>query len=110
MITKKQIIADLGMTCRTCLNRKYHLRLETKDCMYMRYLHLCPMCGEVKHIVQDISRTAGLKLLSGRAPGKSEKKSGGGVNLFPSRSTSLNEWLHPQRKIAGTPVRKGVAA
>ncbi len=88
MITKKQIVADLGMTCRTCLNRKYHLRLETKDCVYKRYLYPCSMCGEIKHIVLDISWIAGLKLLSGYIPGK-EEKSGGQPLSHPSVCRSV---------------------
>lgn len=78
MVRKKQLKNDFGKMCRACLNNKYHLHLEPRDCLYTRYSYPCPVCGEVKRTVRDISRIAGLKLLFGQVPGKREKKSGGG--------------------------------
>lgn len=45
---------DLGNICRECLNKKYNIRLQPKDCDYEEYPHMCHKCGEVKIIVCEI--------------------------------------------------------
>ncbi|MDY5577525.1 MAG: hypothetical protein SPF70_08705 [Lachnospiraceae bacterium] len=57
---------NLGNYCRSCLNKMYHLNLETKDCVYMEYKYECRKCKTVQNIVLDIKKMSRYKLLFGR--------------------------------------------
>lgn len=52
--------------CRGCINNRFHLRLERKDCFYYRYPGECEACHQVKHIVVGVVWKSRLKLLRGR--------------------------------------------
>ena len=54
MMKYRYIKRDLGSICRACLNKKYGIRLKTKDCIYEDYPRVCHECGEVKNIVCGI--------------------------------------------------------
>lgn len=41
----------LGHTCRRCINEKYHLKLERKNCMYARRPGMCTRCRQARNIV-----------------------------------------------------------
>jgi len=54
MLRYHKIKGELSCSCRSCLNRKYGLKLQPKDCIYEHYPYVCPKCGEVKNIVKNI--------------------------------------------------------
>ena len=67
MITERYLREeDFGKLCRNCINKKYHINLERKDCIYEIYSHACGDCGEMKHIVKGITFSARRKLLCGK--------------------------------------------
>lgn len=45
---------DLGTLCRSCLNKKYNVKLTPKNCEYDDYPRLCYRCEEIKNIVCGI--------------------------------------------------------
>lgn len=51
----RRIKKDLGGICRECLNKKYDLSLERKDCNYAHFPYVCDNCRNVKNIVCDIN-------------------------------------------------------
>ena len=44
-----------GRICRHCINSRYGLKLERKDCRYMKHSDICPACGERRHIVKRLT-------------------------------------------------------
>ena len=47
--------------CRDCMNRRYHLNLDRKECYYLDSPAQCKICGQVRKIVVDIKVTAKIK-------------------------------------------------
>ena len=43
-----------GGMCLRCLNRTLHIRRRRQDCVYHPYEQLCPVCGDMRHIVMDV--------------------------------------------------------
>lgn len=43
-----------GRICRYCINSRYGMKLERKDCRYEKYSDICPSCGEWRHIVKRL--------------------------------------------------------
>lgn len=67
MITMACLRAEaFGTLCRRCINEKYQIQLERKDCIYMHYSYQCMSCKEVSHIVTGITLSARWKLLAGK--------------------------------------------
>lgn len=54
---------SIGNSCRSCINKKYHVKLERKDCIYEYYPRMCPECNKVKNIVKDINFWSKIKLM-----------------------------------------------
>lgn len=52
---KDQLNVGAERCCRECLNKKYHVRLSRQNCKYWRYPAPCSDCGEVRHIVTNLS-------------------------------------------------------
>ncbi len=44
-----------GRICRYCINSRYGMKLERKDCRYEKYSDICPACKERKHIVKRLT-------------------------------------------------------
>ncbi len=60
----KTIIEEMGgSVCRRCINARYHVSLEPKDCSYALYKGICKTCGEMHHIVNSFSFFGKLKML-----------------------------------------------
>ena len=48
--------------CRRCINKRYHVKLETADCSY-GYMYKCPSCKQNRHIVVGLNASGHLKTL-----------------------------------------------
>ncbi len=48
--------------CRHCINEKYGLNLQPRDCRYWHYLSECSHCKEVHNIVTDLTLSGIFKL------------------------------------------------
>jgi len=51
-----------GSICRRCINRAYHVNLQPSECRYS-YPQRCPVCGQERNLVLDVSHTGRWKLL-----------------------------------------------
>lgn len=64
MLTMNKIRTKYGGNlCRRCVNEAYHVQLRSHDCWYEYYPHVCPRCGEIHNIVNDLKLSAKLRLL-----------------------------------------------
>lgn len=64
MLTMNRIRTKYGGNlCRRCINEAYQVQLQTNDCWYEYYPHVCPRCGEIHNIVNDLKLSAKLRLL-----------------------------------------------
>lgn len=50
-----------GRICRYCINSLYGMKLERKNCRYVKYSDICPACKERKHIVKRLTPVGYLK-------------------------------------------------
>jgi len=48
--------------CRRCLNEKYNVNLESRDCKY-GYYAVCPVCHQERHIVAALNTSGKMKML-----------------------------------------------
>ena len=48
--------------CRRCINKKYHVQLEPKDCVY-GYLYKCRCCGQERNIVVGFTPSGHARML-----------------------------------------------
>lgn len=55
-------------TCRSCINKKYHVKLKRPNCIYYPYQSKCPSCGKMRNIVSDLRFSGKLKMLFGKRP------------------------------------------
>ena len=44
----------LGRTCRRCINQKYRLNLDRRDCVYVKRPGICKNCRHSSHIVKGV--------------------------------------------------------
>lgn len=64
MANMKKINEKLGSNvCRRCINKKFNVSLEPKDCSYWMYPNQCSVCGEVHNIVTGLSSSGKMKML-----------------------------------------------
>ncbi len=60
----RKIISELGPTpCRRCINTRFKVHLEPKDCVYGYYMGCCSSCKRMHHIVLDLRLSGKLKTL-----------------------------------------------
>ena len=48
--------------CRRCLNRRYNVNLQPKDCREF-YSGICPRCKEYHRLIVSLTATGKLKML-----------------------------------------------
>ena len=58
----KTLNISTAHSCRECLNNRFHIRLQRKDCCYWYYLSRCAYCGEAKNIVVRLNFWGRVKL------------------------------------------------
>ena len=64
MANMKRITEKLGTNvCRRCINKKFKVNLEPKDCRCWMYPGECSVCGEVHNIVTERSPSGKMKML-----------------------------------------------
>ena len=51
--------------CRRCINKRYHVNLQPKDCHYadMGFVKVCPRCRQEHHIVEGLTFSGRIKTL-----------------------------------------------
>lgn len=56
----------LGKCCRSCINKKYKIKLEPKDCIYMEYQYECQNCKKLQNIVLEVRGISRYKVWFGK--------------------------------------------
>ncbi len=59
-----KIYRELGdFPCRRCINKKFDVRLEPKDCIYLENEDYCSYCKNIRHIVVGLKMSGKIKMM-----------------------------------------------